>query len=118
MTPSPIRVLIADDSQVVRQAISRRLAGKGLDVVEAESEEEALAFDAALLSAVVLDLELGVADGTMVAERIRAANAQVRIAFFTSGSTDAVLTKARAIGPVFSKPDEIDDLVTWIVAPV
>lgn len=113
--PSP-RALLVDDSELVRHALSRRLKPLGFEVLDAETEEEALAVDISTVSVVVLDLELGIADGTEVAQKILLANPHVRVAFFTSGSTVAVLERARAMGPIFAKPDELDQLIAWMQA--
>lgn len=113
MTPSK-RVLLADDSALVRHALSRRLTALGFEVVEAGTDEDAQGVDAATIAFVVMDLELGAADGTVTAARFRAANPLVRVAFFTSGSSVAVLERAKALGPVFAKPDELDQLIAWM----
>jgi CheY-like chemotaxis protein len=113
MTPT-LRILLADDSALVRHALSRRLRALGYEVVEADTDEDAQAVDAATITFVVMDLELGVADGTETAARIFAANPSVRVAFFTSGSSAEVLLRAKAIGPVFAKPDEFEQLIAWM----
>src|SRR5450432_680412 len=102
MNPPRKRILIADDSAVVRHTIVRKLAPANADVVVAETAQEADAIDATTLDVAVLDLEFGTADGTETADRIRAQNATVRIAFFTSGSSPERIARAQAIGPVFS----------------
>jgi DNA-binding NarL/FixJ family response regulator len=113
MTP-PKRVLLVDDSSLVRHALSRRITVLGFEVLQAESEEHALNVDVASLAIVVMDLELGSVDGTGIAAKLLAANPQLRVAFFTSGSTARVLERAQAIGPVFAKPDDLEHLVAWL----
>jgi DNA-binding response OmpR family regulator len=115
MTSLP-RVLLVDDSALVRHALARRLGPMGFDIVHAETDAEAAKVDASTVKFVVLDLELGPADGTRVAERLLAENPNVRIAFFTSGSSLEVLERARQLGPVFAKPDELDQLIAWLKA--
>lgn len=114
MTSLPRRVLLVDDSALVRHALSRRLGSLGFEIVHAETDVEANAVDAKSLAAVVLDLELGTTDGTLVAQRVLLSNPSARVAFFTSGSSLAVLERARSIGPVFAKPDELDQLIAWL----
>lgn len=113
MTP-PKRVLLVDDSALVRHALSRRISALGFEALQAESEEQALHVDAASLAIVVMDLELGSVDGTGIAAKLLSTNPKLRVAFFTSGSTAPVLERARAIGPVFAKPDDLEQLVAWL----
>jgi DNA-binding response OmpR family regulator len=106
-------VLVADDSPLVRVALKKRLAAAGLAVREAESAAESGGISADEVGCAVLDLDLGDGDGVTVAKGLRARDAALPIAFFTSGTTDAMLAEAQAIGPVFHKPDEIDGVVAW-----
>jgi len=107
-------VLIADDSPVARVSVARRVRAAGLAVVEQESAAGASAIDASSLSCALLDLELGDGDGTEVAERLRAAEGELPIAFFTSTRTPEMLARASTFGPVFAKPDELDKAVDWV----
>lgn len=107
-------VLIADDSPVARVSVARRVRAAGLDVVEEESAAGASAVDASSLSCALLDLELGDGDGTEVAERLRASKEELPIAFFTSTRTPEVLARASTFGPVFAKPDELDQAIDWV----
>ena len=107
-------VLIADDSPVSRVSVARRVRAAGLDVVEQESAAGASAIDASSLSCALLDLELGDGDGTEVAERLRATEGELPIAFFTSTRTPEILARASTFGPVFAKPDELDEAVDWV----
>jgi CheY-like chemotaxis protein len=109
-------VLVADDSPVVRAALRRRLAAVGLLVREAESAAESGVATATDLGCAVLDMDLGDGDGVAVARGLLARDARLPIAFFTSGTTDTMLAEAQAIGPVFRKPDELDDVVRWAAA--
>jgi CheY-like chemotaxis protein len=107
-------VLIADDSAVARVSVARRVRAAGIDVLEEESAAGASAVDATGLSCALLDLELGDGDGTEVAERLRARQGALPIAFFTSTRTPEILARASTFGPVFAKPDQLDDAVDWI----
>lgn len=107
-------VLIADDSAVARVSVARRVRAAGLDVVEEESAAGASAVDPSSLSCALLDIELGDGDGTDVAERLRATEGKLPIAFFSSTRTPEILARASTFGPVFAKPDELDQAIDWV----
>ena len=107
-------VLIADDSAVARVSVARRVRAAGLTVVEEESAAGASRVDPSGLSCALLDLDLGDGNGTDVAERLRRTQGQLPIAFFTSTRTPEVIAKAATFGPVFAKPEELDQAVAWI----
>lgn len=110
------RVLIADDSAVARLTLVREVRAAGIEVVEHESARTASAVDARDLACALLDLELGDGDGTDVASCLRSACAELPVAFFSSATEGELLVRARAIGPVFAKPQELGDAVAWVVA--
>lgn len=110
------RVLVADDSPLVRAAVVRRLREAGRELVEADSVASAARVDAGALACALLDLDLGDGWGTDVAEHLRAASADLPIAFFTSEQGGERVEHARTYGPVFAKPEEIDSAVAWVVS--
>lgn len=107
------RVLIADDSAVARLSVARRVRAAGFEVIEHDSCAAASNVDGSSIDCALLDLDLGDGDGVDVAARLRAAQDALPIAFFTSSRGD-VLERAAAFGPVFNKPDELDEAVDWI----
>lgn len=111
----PKRVLVADDSALVRLTVARGVRGRGCEVVESDSVKAASAVDAATLACAVLDLDLGDGWGTDVAARLREAAPELPIAFFTSEKSGAVVERARAIGPVFAKPHDLERAIDWAV---
>ncbi|MBM3662662.1 MAG: response regulator transcription factor [Actinobacteria bacterium] len=80
-----MKVLLADDHQILRDGIRRGLEGAGVEVVgEAENGEEAVALAAANSPDIVLmDLSMPVLDGVQATTRIRADNPDVRIVVLT-----------------------------------
>jgi DNA-binding NarL/FixJ family response regulator len=110
------RVFVADDSPLVRAAVTRRVREAGLEVVEAESVKAAADVDPAGLACALLDLDLGDGWGTDIAERLRASAPDLAIAFFTSEEGGARVDQAKALGPVFAKPGEIDGAIAWVVS--
>ena len=110
------RVLVADDSPLVRAAVVRRVREAGRDVVEADSVASARNVDASALACALLDLDLGDGWGTDVAERLRASASELPIAFFTSEQGGERVERAKTYGPVFAKPEEIDGAIAWVVS--
>jgi DNA-binding response OmpR family regulator len=112
------RVFVADDSPLVRAAVVRRIRDAGRDVVEADSAAaaKASAVDASGLVCALLDLDLGDGWGTDVAEHLRASASELPIAFFTSEQGGDRVERAKTFGPVFAKPDGIDEAIAWVVS--
>jgi CheY-like chemotaxis protein len=110
------RVLVADDSAVVRLSVTRRVRALGLEVVEKDSVATAMTVDPGDFACALLDLDLGDGEGTEIAAHLAAGGGGLAIAFFSSTTTDDVLARARAFGPVFSKPDQLDQAIAWIEA--
>ncbi len=108
------KVLIADDSAVARVVLARRLRAQGLDVIEEECARGAASRDPRELACALLDLDLGDGSGADVAERLRAGAATLPIAFFTSTRSGPDVERARAMGPIFKKPEELDAAVDWV----
>ena len=108
------RVLIADDSAVARVSVVRRIRADGLEIEERDSVASACSVDARGLACALLDLDLGDGLGTEIAERLRATHDGLPIAFFSSTSTPEVLAQAATFGPVFAKPEGLDDAVDWV----
>jgi CheY-like chemotaxis protein len=110
------KVLLVDDSPLVRRAIATRARALGLAFVEHDSVAAALIEPLAELACALLDLELPDGDGVTVAEHLRDRAPHVAIAFFSAGAPNETLTRAQAHGRVFKKPDELDDVLAWLVA--
>ena len=110
------RVFVADDSPLVRAAVVRRIRDAGREVVEADSVKTATEVDPSTLACALLDLDLGDGWGTDVAEHLRTNASALPIAFFTSEAGGDRVERARAFGPVFAKPEEIDGAIEWVVS--
>lgn len=108
------RVLIADDSAVARVSVARRVRADGIEVEEQDSAAGASSVDTSDLACALLDLELGDGLGTDVAERLRENRGGLPIAFFTSTRTPEAIALAETFGPVFAKPDELDQAIDWV----
>jgi CheY-like chemotaxis protein len=110
------KVLIVDDSTVAQSILANRVEAEGLEVTLASSAAGALAFDPDQLSCALLDLDLGDGDGTQVATTLRALRPDLPVAFFSGSVAKDLLARARVLGPVFAKPDDIDQAIAWICA--
>ncbi|HEX7603312.1 MAG TPA: response regulator [Polyangiaceae bacterium] len=107
------KILLVDDSLLVRTALGKRLIAAGVEVVMAGSAAEALMTDAKTFACAVLDVDLGDGNGLMVAEALVAKNGALRVAFFTSG--DAPPPSTRFEAATFEKSKDLDRLVAWVV---
>lgn len=109
----PHRILIADDSAVVRVALVRRLRSAGLDVVEAASVAEATAIDPRTVDLAILDFDLGDGFGDTIAAHLHAARPALPLAFFTSSSPAETEARLGPHGPTFAKPGDADAVIAW-----
>ena len=109
-----LRVLLADDSAVVRLALARRFRLAGHEVVEAANVAEACVVDPHTVDVAVLDFDLGDGWGDQIAARLRAGHANLPIAFFTSTDAGETEERLRPYGPTFAKPGDTDALVAWV----
>jgi two-component system response regulator RegA len=107
------RFLLADDSAVARARVRDAMARHGVDVVEAASLAGARTVDARRLGGALLDLDLGDGSGVDLAAALRAARPDLPVAFFSSGADPKTTAAARALGPIFDKPAELDEAVAW-----
>jgi two-component system chemotaxis sensor kinase CheA len=95
------RVLVVDDSELMRDVAASTLRGMGHEVDEAVDGRDALArIERRLPDLVVTDLDMPVLDGFALIERLRAEprTARVPIVVLTSNETDASMRRAGALG--------------------
>jgi len=98
-----IRVLIADDHDVVREGLKRMIAEREdfLVVGEAANGEHAVAASARLApDVVVMDLRMPVLGGVEATSRILAENPGIRVLVLTTYDTDADILHAVEAGAV------------------
>ncbi len=95
-------VLVADDHQLLRQALRRALEDSGFDVVaEAGDGEEAVRLVALLRpDVVVMDVTMPVLDGIEATRRIHAATGDAKVLVLTMHDEDALRVKALRAGAV------------------
>jgi CheY-like chemotaxis protein len=107
-------VLIADDSAVARRVLTKRLAAEGFVVREESAAAVAREADPSQLLCAILDIDFADGDGAEVARMLRERHASLPVAFFTGGADAVQVDRARALGPVFTKPDEIERIISWV----
>ena len=57
-----------------------------------------------------------IAPGSVDTPMLRASAAELPIAFFTSEQGGERVERARTFGPIFAKPEGIDDAIAWVVS--
>lgn len=99
-TEQPIRVVLADDHQVVRHGIKQFLSAAGIDVV-AEAEDGAQALRQILHhepDVAVLDIQMPEYSGIEVARRVRAQGLSVGLLILTAYDDDPYVVAALEAG--------------------
>lgn len=96
----PIRILIAEDQQLVRQGLAALLKTESLEIVgEAEDGEAAVEMARSLKPDIVLmDLSMPILDGVEATRRIKRAAPQVRVLILTVANCERRVAEALAAG--------------------
>jgi two-component system, NarL family, response regulator DegU len=96
------RVLIADDHQLLREALRRALNEAGFDVVAeaADGEEAVRLFHDHRPDIVVMDVTMPVLDGIEATRRIHAATGHTKVLVLTMHDEDALRVRALRAGAV------------------
>ncbi|MBI5494846.1 MAG: response regulator [Deltaproteobacteria bacterium] len=115
--PVPLRVLLVEDEDSIREMIRRYLEGKGMAVTPAAQGEEAWRlFQSGVYDAVVTDLLVPQLNGRQLVGRIRAAGGQGDVpvvmisASFLNARDEAACLGDLAVQAVFRKPLSLRDL--------
>lgn len=114
--PMPKRVLLADDSRVVRKAVSRLFAEAGFTICgEAEDGKQAIEEAKQLRpDLIVLDFSMPIMDGIQAAKVLKQILPGLPIILFTGHASAALEEEAvvAGIASVVSKDQDISHLVT------
>ncbi len=114
------RVLLADDHQMLRQAVRRALEDSGIDVIgEAGDGDQAVMLTQTLHPDVVLmDVSMPVLDGIEACRRISDAGSQSRVLVLTMHDEDALRAKALRAGAAgfLTKDCELKEVVDAVRA--
>ena len=93
------RVLIVDDSAVIRALMAQVLSASGYDVTTAANGGEGLAaLERSSFSAVLLDVDMPQMDGFGLLERLRPRWPQLPVAMFTSNTSNEHRQRANMLG--------------------
>ncbi len=93
------RILIVDDSAVIRALMAQVLASSGYDVTTAANGLEGLSvLERSTFSCVVLDVDMPEMDGFTLLERLRPRWPSLPVAMFTSNSSPMHRQRASALG--------------------
>jgi DNA-binding NarL/FixJ family response regulator len=114
------RVLLADDHQMLREAVRRALEDGGVTVVgEAGDGGEAVALAGALVPDVILmDVSMPVLDGIEATRRIVATGSRARVLVLTMHDEDALRARALRAGAAgfLTKDCELNEVVEAVRA--
>jgi CheY-like chemotaxis protein len=115
-TDVPVRVLVVDDDEVIRQLITLNLELEGFEVYEAVDGADALRMVAEVRPAVVtLDVMMPNLDGWDAAARLRSdpATADVKVVLLSARAQEADVRRGTRLGvdAYLTKPFDPDDLV-------
>ncbi len=96
----PIRILIAEDQQLVRQGLAALLKAEDIEIVgEAEDGEAAVDMARALRPDIVLmDLSMPVLDGVEATRRIKRLAPQIKVLILTVANCERRVAEALAAG--------------------
>ena len=108
-----MRILIADDHEVIRRGVIRVLQSRG-DVECAEATNGREAVEKALVwkpDLVLLDVRLAVLSGFDAAKEIKQRQPDIPILFFSIYDTNEILEQARSMGDGFILKDKIVEML-------
>ncbi|MDQ1630136.1 MAG: hypothetical protein QOC80_108 [Frankiaceae bacterium] len=119
MTEAPVRVLVVDDDDVIRQLITVNLELEGFEVFQASDGLDALAKVREVDPAVVtLDIMMPKLDGWDAAARLRSdpETAHVRVVLLSARAQEADLKRGSRLGVDYylTKPFDPDELVAVV----
>jgi len=114
------RLLLVDDDSVSRSVLSRQLAARGYDILEAESGGAALRhltqLDAPRMA--VVDWNMGTINGPELCRILRGRSPYVYVVLTTAREGRRPLVEAMNSGAdgYIQKPVDVDELEAWLVA--
>jgi CheY-like chemotaxis protein len=116
---SPVRVLVVDDSETIRQLISMNLELEGFEVVTAVDGQDALdKIHAVRPDAMTIDVVMPRLDGLATVERLRAdpRTCDLKIVMVSASAQDVDLRRGRDVGAdaYLTKPFDPELLVRTV----
>jgi hypothetical protein len=117
MPPTRPIVFVGDDSPTLMTTLTEKLDAAGVQayftgpVLDPSSPTKFIGgFKCALLP---LERPVGKDDPIDEAELLRMYQPELPVAFLYEGATTALLDRARAMGPVFRKSDQVEGAIAW-----
>jgi two-component system response regulator AtoC len=109
-------VLVVDDEQLIRRAISRRLAGDGYETIEAETGRQALERAAGGIDLAILDYRLPDMDGLAILKELKRAHPDVLVILLTAYADVEIAVQAMKLGAYHfaNKPFDLDTLSVMV----
>ena len=109
------RVLVVEDNDLSRHALSRLLSLMGHTVTEAATVAEGLAqLDGH--NSLILDMNLPDGDGTCILQKARESKTPIKVAVYTGTEDRELLASVRKVQPdgLFFKPVDLPALLEWM----
>jgi FixJ family two-component response regulator len=110
------RILVVDDSALVRKVLERLLAAQGFEALQFSRVEGAAEMDTQALGAAILDVEVDDASGIELGRALLDRDPSLPVAFLTGTTDPNLIREARALGPVFEKGDDLGPAAEWAIA--
>jgi FixJ family two-component response regulator len=107
------RILVVDDSALIRKVLERLLAEQGLETVSFARTDGAADIDVASVGAAILDVEIEDQSGIELGRSLLARDPSLPVSFLTGTTDPSLIREARALGPVFEKGDDLTPAATW-----
>ena len=106
------RILVVDDSALIRKVLERLLAERGLETLSFARADGAVDIDTASIGAAILDVEIEDQSGIELGRALLERDPSLPVSFLTGTTDPGLIREARALGPVFEKGDD-SPRATW-----
>jgi FixJ family two-component response regulator len=107
------RILVVDDSALIRKLLERLLAEQGLETVPFARVDAAVNVDTHSVGAAILDVEIEDQSGIELGRALLERDPSLPVSFLTGTTDPSLIREARALGPVFEKGDDLTPAATW-----
>ncbi len=111
------KILVVDDSLLIRNIIKNELSNYGFEVIEAKNGQEAVDnFEAHSPDLITMDITMPSMSGLEAAEKIMESNPEAKIIMVTAIGDDDIISQAIKLGikDFIVKPFEAERLVSAI----
>jgi len=101
ITDNPMRIIVVDDSEAVRELLSLILRNEGFEVTKSENGKDALEkLDEVYVDMLITDLYMPEMDGLQLVEKLRSSSKHklLPVIMVSSENHEAIIKKAKQIG--------------------